>query len=368
MSDSLQPGKSGALPEAAGRVAAEPSGDYVARSRARYLQKRRRKVWARAGGLTALLIWLCAASWFPLSPFIWVAAWLLYLVWKKAVRDLKLLGRSAGPAAELAAAPPIIGAEPPRALSPEEQAIHDALRQSSATLERCYRYWQWSLVGGGIAAAVGVFALTPWMGESGFLAVPIGVCCGAAAMRWFRVKGDRAAIDAVNRIATAGPEMTGVVIDFLLASDERLQGTAQTALCGLLYRFRASDGPSLKPVHRRYLYSQLRVGTLSYRPQIAAAVLHLMEQLADPDGEPYLQEFLSSLDPNNPYNRPLLNAAYLALQSIGAAGATMGKRGTLLSPADAPKAADGSLLRPSFGTSVQPPDQLLRSAQSASED
>lgn len=343
------------------------SESYVDQLRMRYLQKRRQKIWLKAAAASAFVILVGVAAGTEVFPITFLCLWILAVVWNRTIRGLirlkKLTGMTVGFNSEEANT----GAEPARPVTDQERAIHNALRESAATLDRCYRGWQWSLGGSFGLAGAGILLLHPWLDDYSFWCAPIVVCAGAFAMRWFRVHGDRAALETVRQIENAGPEVAGAVIDFILASESHLHGPALRALSRVLRRFRPTDGAYLKPAHRRFLYSFLNPGQISHQPDMAVAVLYLIEQLSDPDAEPYLQEIIATLNPNQENERPLVNGAYLALQSIGRADATIGKRGTLLSPGFAPDDLSGSLLRPAGGANKEGAEALLRSVDSAGD-
>jgi hypothetical protein len=247
--------------------------------------------------------------------------------------------------------------------SEQELEVQQTLRTSARTLDRCYFYWQGSLVAATVCSLIGVSSFA-WIGIAAMLNIGVSCLAGAGAMRHFRIRGDRAALQVRDTIEKAGPEVIGAVIDFIASADESHHEHAYNALDRLVGRVRASHGPSIRPAHRRFLYRMLKPDQAIQNRGRASAILRMVEELADPAAEPFLLELLATLDPKA--DGKLLEAANYALQAIGMADATLGQRGVLLSPAGAPGAQRETLLRPAASGSQQPAEQLLRTVDESS--
>lgn len=248
-------------------------------------------------------------------------------------------------------------------LSEKERRLQEELRRESRRLSVCYRA---SLIVF-VLTVIGIFSGVGgalMLNQGGMLMITVvSIVTGLFLLGSLQMRGDHAAREAESRIEKIGIEGIGALVDFLQSSDDRLHAPAIGALTKVLRSVRASDGAHIRPAHRRYLYGMLAPWRANAQPSLALAVLHMVEQFADPLAQPFLQELLAMENPNTDQQRELVSGAYRALQSIGQADAELGRRGTLVSPASAPDASANALLRPGL-PSEHAPERLLRSPSS----
>ncbi len=249
---------------------------------------------------------------------------------------------------------------PRRELTERQRQLQAELRKAATDLRRYYSLTQWVF-----CICVGSPALLMVIHLGFFVLLPVNCLIGVAILCIINRKGDAAATRAILLIKNSGAEVLGAVIDFLESTEARLHGPALGALPAVVSSVRASDGPSLAPEHRRWLYGWLNPDRARANPRLALAVLQMVEQLGDAQAEPAVLSLMSQLHPSTPEQTALVNAAHAALSSLRHADETLSKRGTLLSPAFAPASTETLLHIPT--ASGAQPEQLLRSTSSGDE-
>jgi hypothetical protein len=325
--------------------------DFV--SRARRKQRTRKLAGAAIFNVVVLAIFLRFTPSAPLRMAeitVALGLWVLYLL-------------SGSPTADVAFEPVQREAstEEARPLTEEERQLQAELRDASGALARCYTrsVWVFGLSLAGIGAG---FFMMMW--EAAPIAMFIlSLFLGGIGLARLQAKGNREAKRVEQLLEHAGPPVAGAVIDFIKSSDAGLQGGAYLALARIAQATRPSDGHFLQPADRKWLYSHLRPDRALADPYFAVSILSMIEQLGDQSAEPTLQDLIGAVYPDTEVSRPVVEAAYFALQSIGQADAKLSARGTLLSPSSVPHPEDAdTLLRPGAATPAQP-EALLRPSE-----
>jgi hypothetical protein len=257
--------------------------------------------------------------------------------------------------------------ELPPVLSEEDRALQAQLERASSTLVQCYRgsyaVFFSTLIFSGTATMIGAR-----FGHPGASIVVLGaLIAGIIVLVTLQRVGDAAAMRAQECIDRAGIEAIGALANFQESASPAHRPHVLSSLVRLLQSVRPHHGPLLPPDLRRYLYRMLRPALAAARPGVALAIIHMAEQLSDGEAGPYLLDLVAGTHLNSHSGFELQQAAQLALQTIGQADIDLGRRGNLLSPADAPEQAERVLLRATEGF-VSSPDQLLRSTSPADPD